>query len=151
MIFLKALLLFLALEYFRRQVLQFIRGRASRGWPTIRGRVVRVSIDEGLLNRGQQNRESYSANVTYSYEIGGTPFQSSRFTFRPTTGLSENEVTRMLDGITTADEVDVYYDPNNWGEAVLLPGTSFDNALRLAFSLVALVLVGFYCVSDSTR
>jgi Protein of unknown function (DUF3592) len=140
--FFKLVCMLAALGVVLWQVHQILLGQASRRWRSTKGKVLRSYVDEQVTHRSYgQTYSSYSANVEYTYHVGTRHFASKHLTYEPTTGLSENTATQLLDGITEGGDVDVFYDPLNWEHSVLIRGTSSGNTLHLGLSIAAFVLV----------
>jgi len=153
MAFLKLLLVLIALGYLVSQIRQFRLAQASQRWHSVRGKVRRAFVEEhpSFSNRGGERIYHYSANVVYTYQIGAQQFESTHLTFEPTTGLTEDAVTQLLDGITEGTEVDVFYDPLNHEQAVLIPGTSSGNTFQLVLAIAGFAFsIGFALFADTS-
>jgi hypothetical protein len=93
-------------------------------------------------------------HVEYSYDIGARHFESTHFTYQPTSGLSEGEVTQMLRNLTEGSEVDVYYDParacrsNSRDLGRTFPATGVHNRYVCSRDMVVLL---FRLVAPSAR
>jgi len=145
-------LLSLSLAYFGWQLRQLLLGRASQRWQSTKGKVLRTWVDEQRHNHNGHVDFSYSAHVVYSYSVGGRQFESNGLIFEPTSGLTEDAVTQLLDGISEGVELDVFYDPKDWQRSVLIPGTSAGNIGGMVFSIAILVYVVWACYfSDANK
>jgi len=143
--FLKLVCMLAALAYISWQVRQLMLGRASQQWRSTKGKVHRSYVDEQTHHTKTGTTYTYSAHVEYTYQVGGRQFESIHLTYEPTTGLSEDAATQLLDGITDGVELDVFYDPRDWERAVLIPGTSGGNIVQLAIAIGVFALVTWLC------
>jgi hypothetical protein len=143
---LKLLCMAMALGFVGWQLRQYLLGQASVRWRTVKGKVLRVSVDEHVSHDRYGNEHcSYSANVEYSYHVGSRHFDSKHLTYEPTTGLSESAATQLLAGITEGADVDVHYDAHDFEHAVLIAGTSGGNIVHMALSFLVLAGVTWMC------
>ena len=145
MALLKLILLSFPLAYFGWQLRKLLLGRASHRWQTTNGKVLRTWVDEHKQYGDYGVTYSYSAHVVYSYSVGGRQFESNNLTFEPSSGLKEDAVTQLLDGISEGVELDVLYDPKDWQRSVLIPGTSAGNIRGMVLSIAIFVFVVWLC------
>jgi hypothetical protein len=143
--FLKLILVFLALAYVGWHLRQLLLGQSSQQWKSVKGKVLRAWTDEHVFHGNDGDSYTYTANVVYSYSVGSGHFESTNLTFAPTTRLSEEAVTELLDGISEGVELDVFYDPKDYERAVLIPGSSGGNNLMLVWSIAVLAFIVWLC------
>lgn len=143
-----ALSLLAASVYFGWHVRSLLLAFASRDWPVVRGQLLACYVDELPLLPGEDRDDGYhSANVRYAYKVRGTTYVSKRLSYRPTRWILFADALDYLHDLRTGAQVDVFYDPRHPGRAVLLPGPSDDNILRVAFALVLLAAAVWFCWS----
>ena len=107
---------------------------ASSTWRPTKGLVLKSYLDESSPDDGGD--VTHSAHVRYSYKIASNRYESTRLTYRPTSGLMFSDALSLLDGITQGREVAVFYNPRNPSRAVLVPGSSTDGVVHLGLSFV---------------
>ena len=104
----------------------------SRRWPRAEGRVV----DSRLHLGGMSRVEDDSALIEYEYQIGGVRYTSRRLDYAGRgAGWSAR---RVLARYSEGDVVGINYDPADPARAVLQPGMSIGNVLRLLVGLAVL-------------
>ena len=96
--------------------------RASYHWPATRGMIVhseRVYVPGG----GSSSSSHYRADMTYSYKVNGTRYISHQISLW-SADLSDygDENKTFVANHPKGSVVDVYYDPGNPANAVLIPG-----------------------------
>jgi Protein of unknown function (DUF3592) len=76
--------------------------------------------------------------------LGLQLFKSSRLTFEKTTHLTLDEAHRFLSGVQNGREINVYYNPEDKSQSVIIPGVSAKSKWQLALWLVTFIaaLVG---------
>jgi hypothetical protein len=106
----------------------------SKRWPRTDGRVIEWGLHWGGNISGI---EDDSAVVGYEYQVGGVRYTSRRLDYAGRgAGWS---AWRVLGRYPEGDVVSVIYDPSEPARAVLQPGMSIGNVLRL---LVGLAILG---------
>lgn len=108
-------------------------GRKSQSWPTTPGTVLYTGM-ETYQSRDEDGSLSttYGATIQYSYEVGGTTFQSNRRTFTEVKTSSRRRVAQILERYPQGSAVSVYYDPNDPSNCVLETGVGWSGYLFLA-------------------
>lgn len=92
-------------------------------WPVVRGQILDAGVADVLDTRGDgPSRTQYQASVLYAYEVNGRRYQGTCImlgvtVFATLPGLAQWTVARYPVG----SEVEVHYNPQNPGEAVLQP------------------------------
>ena len=120
------------------------KAKASRHWPTVAGELIqadlrRVEVEVTI-------RDHASALVTdfrYRYRVKGQDFEGRRVTFSDLVNKRKGSLERLLDEYRKQKSIRVYYNPENPGESVLKPGTSFYNFTPLITSL-AFIACGLF-------
>lgn len=117
-------------------VLNLIRGRRSRNWPTVPGIVMDSQVTSYYDDEGDR---MYGVAIMYRYEVDGLEFTSARRTFGEFNSSNQGRAQRIVAQYLTGSNVQVYYDPDDPSEAVLEPGT---NATSILFFLLPLIFIG---------
>lgn len=116
---------------------------ASLRWKPVRARVLSCHVGElpgfilGDADFDARADGNHSANVRYAYKVLGTAFVCTRLSYRPTRWILFSEAIDYLQGLRSGIEVDAFYDPARPSRAVLVPGPSEENILRVAIALLA--------------
>jgi hypothetical protein len=113
------------------QVRELLLALASRHWPQVTGTVLKAWFDESVDRDDGREVVTHTANVVYRYRVGVRDYESARLSYQPTSGTVFGDVTALLRNVHAGREVDVYYDPRRPARAVLVPGSSTDNLLRV--------------------
>jgi hypothetical protein len=119
------------------------RVTASRGWPTVRGRVISTDIVKWVRPQGGW---AYAPAILYEYEVDGKPFGSNVVH----TGLSATESSYRassaaelyVERFPAGSEVTVWYDPADPANAVLEPGGGGGQA-----AILLAVAIGFLVIA----
>lgn len=112
---------------------------ASLRWHATRGTVLSCRVDDMPFALGDIGAEdgNHSAHVRYAYQVLGRAYASTRLTYRPTRWIVFEEAVDYLHGLRRGAEVDVRYDPRRPARAVLVPGPSDENIVRVVLALLA--------------
>jgi hypothetical protein len=106
-------------------------GYASLGWHRTTGRVVGWGGHAGSLAQGDS-----SGVLSYEYETQGTIYRGNRYDFAGrNSGLGAGAV---LAEHSLGDDITVWFDEEQPARAVLAPGVTFWNYIRLLFALTML-------------
>lgn len=91
-------------------------------WPTVEGRVVSAKVDE-------RSGPSYSANIKYTFEVGGKRYEGDKRTLVATEWLDDRaEIDGAVAKYKVGEAVKVYHHPRNHHEACLEPRVT-DNGM----------------------
>lgn len=133
------LLLGAGLAYWGWTILQ--NARASAAWPTADGLIVRSEVTHSTDAEGG---DSYSPEVTYTYQANDQAYANERIKFGENSYNSRRRAEEIAASYPIGQGVNVYYDPGQPGNAVLEPGVSGGSYIVLGigaiFILVALIL-----------
>ena len=113
----------------------FSNMQASNAWPSTRGT---ITVSE-LSSPNPINPKKKKANVRYSYQVNGSRHTGSVIKFADTTGSRESLQAALIAPYPVGADVDVFYDPDNTGTAVLEPGGGLRGLLLV---LPPLILAG---------
>ena len=109
---------------------------ASRSWPTAEGTVV---ASEVVVTRGKG--KTYTAQVRYSYQVGGAPYGSDRIQFG-SSGTDQKVANATVADHPVGKRVKVYYNPGKPAQAVLVPGVT-GKWLTFVLWFCAVMFIGF--------
>ena len=104
------------------------KGWASRGWPAVAGVVTsaKVGINDtrmpGQSSGAQQVTPTYYPDIIYTYSIGETRHEGYQVSFGEYADADRSIAEEILDRYREGAAVQVYYNPDRPGEAVLEPG-----------------------------
>ena len=103
--------------------------RASATWPSDDGVVERSEVTtsrERSHSRTRRRQTMYSPEVVYRYNVNGEDLRASTVAFGADFSSSSSSIARAVtDRYPVNKQVQVYYDPEIPGNAVLEPGTSW--------------------------
>jgi hypothetical protein len=102
----------------------------SRSWPTAEGTIVESHLD---LSTGGDPRPDRSSRIRYRYRVGDHEYEGDRIQLL--TWLLPTR--RLIEGYPVGRRVDVRYDPQNPGNAVLRVGTGLPVQIGALFGLLA--------------
>lgn len=126
-----------------------MNGIASRGWPTVEGRITSVSVTEDL-NSEYSSSPVWKVRFVYGYEVGGRRFWGVRRSFD---GGSEaghdgdsNASQGFLEGHREGHGVLVRYNPRHPETSVLEPGLQASSLFIMAAGVFMLCVVSFMAV-----
>ena len=117
---------------------------ASRHWRSTQGTIQQCYVGENRNLLSWFNRDPddsrddgyHTTNIRYTYRVGTQQFVSTRLSYQPTRALMFADAVGQLQGLLAGREVEVFYDPLQPSRAVILPGPSHDNAIRMAVAVV---------------
>jgi len=95
---------------------------ASQTWPSTTGIVEDTWIDREVdTDSDGDTRTTYKAYVKYSYQVNGATYSSQRVDFGGTKSYgSSSRAEDFLSQYPVGKQVEVFYDPDDVGEAVLV-------------------------------
>ena len=116
----------------------------SLKWPTIAGTITTSRVAEFHL---YDSATEYSADVTYEYSVDGQQYVSDNFDFGASgSTTNRSQAQDIVDRYPSGMAVNVHYDPDNTGSAVLIPGcTGCRRSPFILLELIGLVL-GTLCL-----
>ena len=110
--------------------------RTCASWPSVEGRI--VSAEPQVVAR-EKDRRTYAPNVTYTYQVGGRNYESSRLTLVPRNYSTLSSVQSVLAAYPAGNTVKVFHDPADAANCVLVTtstGTEWAYPLAGAVFLV---------------
>ncbi|MCM8538380.1 MAG: DUF3592 domain-containing protein [Lentisphaeraceae bacterium] len=103
------------------------KGEASKSWPTVKGK---ITYSEVL-----HSRNGYFPSVDYEYSINGVKYINYDIDYGRVVERSKAQsfAKRIVKRFYLGSEVDIYYDPSDPEESVLIPGGNTMNWFLIAF------------------
>lgn len=111
--------------------------RASAAWPTVEGRVTRSEVDESSDADGG---DSYSPEVTYTYQVDDQAYENSTIKFGENSYSSRRRAEAIVANYPVGERVTVSYDPNAPGRSVLEPGVTAGSFIVMGVGAVFVVV-----------
>ncbi|MGN8224473.1 DUF3592 domain-containing protein [Gracilimonas sp. BCB1] len=115
------------------------RAKQSEGWPVVNGELLSVEL-WGKRNIDGQMKDAEKLSVQYEYSVRNKVYTGTAVAFYT---LMYPETTEFADNNSADSPVDVYYNPDEPSESVLIPGHRKGNK-RYSDLILALfaVLIG---------
>ena len=145
-----------ALPFVAIAVFLFYRARkaggeaqASQTWPSVIGTVVSAVVETSASSDGHGGSSTHHTPcVAYEYEVLGHRYRSDRLSF----GASMNVggyagAQAVVDRYVPGNQVRVYYNPNQPGEAVLERTAPANSVLRWVGIFILVMLAIIVCVT----
>lgn len=113
---------------------RYVMQIGSSSWPMVQGQIIESRLIKGYI---KGSTAGFIPGVCYNYNVGGLDFKGSQITFDKGV-LSEKEATTWLRDYPTGKVVSVYYNPRDFGTAVLVPGIQSQQRLlfRMAIGFI---------------
>lgn len=111
-------------------------------WPTTKGVIVRSE-----LSAERVIKTSYEAHIEYTYQVGGKPFKSKQVRSRGAGSKYRNEVAPLVDQFPVGKETQVFYNPTNPADALLVVGADLSDYLIVIFPVFFMGAAGFAVVA----
>ena len=102
-----------------RGIYRWTKARQSIAWPVAQGTVVYSDVAEKYEIDGGY---SYRLALSYTYTVDGKSYEGSRQTFGRQVPEDEAVVELLAESFEPGEPVEVYYNPERPGQAVLYPG-----------------------------
>lgn len=118
-------------------LVSWMRVRASRGWPSVGGRITESTLD---VETRAGKSDTYMPRIRYEYAVKGESYESSQLNFWGSMGGSRSVAERTTARYPAGAPVTVYYNPETPSDAVLDRAFS---PLVLILPPVGVVLAGF--------
>lgn len=117
------------------------RQTRAKGYPVVTGLITRseVSVHHG------DDSTTYGVDVEYKFEVAGEGYVSDRYRYGQMSS-SDDSAQKIVDSLPVGKRVDVYYNPADPTDCVLVVGVqSSDLFLALFLTPFNLVMVGGWC------
>lgn len=114
-------------------VWQLIKGMRSKNWPTALGVVTDAQVS---MHYDDEGTRMYKPEVAYRYDADGLEYNGNKRTFGEYSSSNRRRAEKIVGQYRPGSQVQVYYNPEDPGVAVLEPGTSWVLAIFLLFPVV---------------
>lgn len=120
----------------------------SNRWPFVFGELESTDLREAVY-RGRQfgggpdEASAWVVNFKYSYTVADKKYQGTRVTYSDGINKTIRALRRLQDKYRGKSQIQVYYNPKNPGQSLLVPGLSIYNFTPLVTSSL-FVLAGVF-------
>ena len=118
----------------------------SVNWPSVSGMVTDAHMSSSSDNDGT----TYSAKISYSYQVNGQVYGGSRVSFGDVSTSNSGDAQKVLARYPTGATVSVYYNPAAPSQTVLEPGFSAGLLLPLGIGTLFTLVGGLMLISSIT-
>ena len=124
---------------------------SSNRWPFVIGELESTDLKE-VVYRGREvdgtvdSASAWVVNFRYSYRVADRDYAGSRVTYSDGINKTARALRRLQDRYRGKSSVQVYYNPANPRQSVLVPGLSIFNFTPLITSIL-FVLAGLFIYS----
>jgi len=116
------------------------QAQASLNWPSTIGTIGASSVQARTSRTSSGRSTAFYPEVLYQYEVDGRKYLGQRIAFGSQVGYSDsNRAHAIVDRYVPGNQIRVYYNPNNPGDAVL--ERSAGTSSRIFFWVAILILV----------
>jgi hypothetical protein len=120
----------------------------SLEWQRTDGRVLVTSIEvqrnHSARSLNAVNRANYVPEITYLYTVDGETYEGSRIAFNELHSYdTRDQAQAIIDDFERQPSLDVYYDPDDPGNTVLIRGSTWQSYTPLLISITAFLLGSF--------
>ena len=116
-------------------------GVESKEWPTTDGLIIKSEIEQQTFTAEENGKKTtevkFYPKIIYKYQIGEQKYECAKISFFPPPGTANQIVSRYSKGKT----VQVYYNPDKFNQAVLVPGNASLNFVPFLFASI-LISIG---------
>lgn len=111
-------------------------GWASEDFPETTGRILESSVYSHRRSNKPRST-AYAPSIRYEYQVEGQSYRSDRVFVHFLDFDTPGEAREILEDFPRDAEVPVFFDPENPGEALLIPGATPESISRMVLSLLA--------------
>jgi hypothetical protein len=125
------------------------RGRETRGWTRTQGRVVASHVEE-VSRSAEEGGPLHRAVVRYAYEARGRTWESGQVAVGSEAAADHphrEDALRAVAPFPVGREVDVWFDPADPRQAVLVRGAPRGQVLAAVAVGIALVGIGLFVLA----
>lgn len=90
----------------------------------------------------------YEPEIEYKYRVNSKSYLGSQIWFGEKLTKSYGDITQSLAGIKKGSTISISYNPNNPGQAVMMPGirkSSFYKVLAIGIGLILIFCILVFC------
>ena len=120
----------------------------SNQWPFVTGELESAELKE-VVYRGRQfgggpdEAAAWVVNFKYDYTVAGRKYQGKRVTYSDGINKTMRALRKLQDKYRGKSQIQVYYNPKNPGQSLLVPGLSVFNFTPLITSAL-FILAGVF-------
>ena len=124
-------------------VFSILKANETKSWPLVKGIVITSKIESEFRSSGtgrrRRSRKVYLPRVYYQYGVNKTTYTSEQISVGEYVKLNELDASEFIRSYPKGSNVDVYYNPRNPQDALLLPGETSDD-LSIYVGILLLVM-----------
>ncbi|MEJ2104887.1 MAG: DUF3592 domain-containing protein [Ignavibacteriaceae bacterium] len=124
------------------------KGQKTLGWTLAKGKIIKseMGISQSLTRETFENY--YRADIEYEYELLGNKFKSNQAYLGDKVYLTyDNKAEKILKMFPANKTVNVYVNPDNHSDSVLIRGSGGNRVLNIALGLI-LIFIGIFVQSN---
>ena len=127
---------------------RIVQATTSTGWPSVTGELESSELKE-VVYRGREvggrpdEASAWVVNFNYSYQIADKKYHGSRVTYSDGVNKTVRALRKLQNRYQGQSQIQVYYNPKNPSQSVLVPGLSIFNLTPLITSTL-FVLAGVF-------
>ena len=135
-------------------IYRILQGFASAGWPFAIGELESTELKHVIYNGteiggGADMASAWVVNFRYSYSVSDKKYTGSRVTWSDGINKTMRALRKLQKKYQGKSLIQVYYNPKNPNQCVLVPGLSLFNFTPLITSAL-FTLAGIYIFSFAT-
>ncbi len=121
------------------------QAQASQTWPAVMGIVSASSVETSYSTDSDGiSSTAYYPSVTYQYDVLGHQYRSDRVSFGFRVGSGNRaQAQAVADRYIAGNQIRVYYNPNNPGEAVLERTSQSSNIAKW----IVILIIAIICIT----
>jgi hypothetical protein len=132
-------------------VYRIYQGVTSSKWPFVIGELESTDLKEVIFkgrdfDGGVDSASAWVVNFRYSYSVADRKHDGSRVTYSDGINKTSRALHKLQEKYQGKSLIQVYYNPNNSRQSVLVPGLSIFNFTPLITSAL-FILVGLFIYS----
>ena len=134
-------------------ILGIVRGARTRRWDVARGTITRDGLDEKTYSGRYGLRSWYRAVIWYTFEVGGKSWTGHRVIVSDTADdlYSFRQAEARFDRYPSGTSVNVYFDPSDPSQSVLVPGIPWRSVLGTTGLFAGAIVFGLWLLPVLSR
>ena len=132
-------------------VYRIFQGMTSSQWPSVIGELESTDLKE-IIYKGRDSdgtadlASAWVVNFRYSYSVSDRKYDGSRVTYSDGINKTSRALKKLQEKYRGKSQVQVYHNPKNPNQSVLVPGLSIFNFTPLITSAL-FILAGLFIFS----
>ena len=127
------------------------KAKASASWPGTKGEIISSEVKRAIFTPGRRRGTTrkpryYIFKARYQYEVDGEAYNSKRVSFL-STYISREQYSYIKDKYAASKTIDVFYNPDAPGEAVLIKGVNKYNKNPHSLMGIIAFCVGIFVIT----